>query len=176
MFFLHPTNHRVASNRSVNLLTVVVFLPVTFVLFSVVQAQLPSSPGFCVFYFVPIVDAHRCVCLELVCCGCWTSHKYLWALKKKKRKNLQLAVNCSHFICSCWYFLFALFCLCFRSAMPPCEYVPDIRSVCSFEHLLLRLCLSQRLFFFFLLLVEWWDAYFGNLHCGYPSKTFFTYL
>lgn len=68
--------------------------------------------------------------------------------KKKKRKNLQLAVNCSHFICSCWYFLFALFCLCFRSAMPPCEYVPDIRSVCSFEHLLLRLCLSQRLFFF----------------------------
>lgn len=69
-------------------------------------------------------------------------------IEKKKRKNLQLAVNCSHFICSCWYFLFALFCLCFRSAMPPCEYVPDIRSVCSFEHLLLRLCLSQRLFFF----------------------------
>lgn len=62
--------------------------------------------------------------------------------------------------------------------MPPVNMSPDIGSVCSFKHLLLRLCLSQRAFFFFfsLLLVEWWDAYFGRLHCGYPSETLFTYL
>lgn len=97
---------------------------------------------------------------------------------KKEEKNLQLSINCSHFICSCWYFLFVLFCIHFFVVQCPCEYVPNIRSVCSFNHLLLHSCLSQRGFFFYyyLLLVEWWDAYFGRLHCAYSSETFFTYL
>lgn len=95
---------------------------------------------------------------------CWTSHKYLWALKeeKKEEKNLQLSVNCSHFICSRWYFLFVLFFFrySFFVVQCPCEYVPDVRSVCSFKHLLLHSCLSQRGFFF--IIICCWSS--GEMH------------
>lgn len=103
-------NYRVASNQSVkNLpLSCVVVLPVTFDLFCVCGPSPTFFRLFCVFVLFLLWRA-RCWSSELVCCDCWTSHKYLWALKKKEEKNLQLAVaKCSLFICSCWYF-----CLCF---------------------------------------------------------------
>lgn len=124
-------NYRVASNQSVkNLpLSCVVVLPVTFDLFCVCGPSPTFFRLFCVFVLFLLWRA-RCWSSELVCCDCWTSHKYLWALKKKKKKKIcslpspsaaSLFVPVGIFVCAFF------FCLYFPECNAPCEYVPRYR-------------------------------------------------
>lgn len=82
--------------------------------------------------------------------------------RKKKRKKI-----CSFLLTAATLFVpVGIFCLCFFFRYSffvvqcPCEYVPDVRSVCSFKHLLLHSCLSQRGFFF--IIICCWSS--GEMH------------
>lgn len=172
----HAPTYCVASKPECLPLSCVVLPPVSFVHLCVVQAQLFTSP-FCVFYFVPIVGAQD---VDVQSWSVMTAEPHIstYGHWKKKRERKKIAATLFVPV----GILFALFFFQFSFFVVQCPlwiYVPDIGSVCSFKHLLLHSCLSQRSFFFFffnLLLVEWWDAYFGHLHCAYSSETFFTYL